>query len=231
MLFPELHKGEKNSMKASASFFRGFFRRIFHSPKQKVFVIGFHKTGTSSLGKALQILGYKVCGSLKEGMDYEDSAIGFTEYLFQKGKQLLEKYDAFQDTPWFLLYEELYRAYPNAYFILTVRNPESWLNSVQSHFGINEYPYHERIYTSLDPFKSRELYLARFTDHNQAIREFFKGNDNFLEFSIESDGWEQLAGHLGLKIPITKFPYANKASDRNSFISKVKMKLKKGYYN
>jgi Sulfotransferase domain len=231
MLFPELHKGEKNSMKASASFFRGLFKRIFNSPKQKVFVIGFHKTGTSSLGKALQILGYKVCGSLKEGMDYEDSAIGFTEYLLRKGKPLLEKYDAFQDTPWFLLYEELYRTYPKAYFILTVRDPESWLHSVQNHFGTNEYPYHKWIYTSLDPFKSRELYLARFNDHNRTIRDFFKGKDNFMEFSIETDGWKQLAGHLGLKIPMTKFPYANKASHRNSFISKIKMKLKKGYYN
>jgi len=231
MLFPELHKGEKNSMKASISFFRGLFRRIFNSRKQKVFVIGFHKTGTSSLGKALQILGYRVCGSLKEGIDYEEATIGITEYLLQKGKPLLEKYDAFQDTPWFLLYEELYRLYPNAYFILTVRDPDSWLISVQNHFGTNDYPYHKWIYGSLDPFKSSELYLAHFNDHNQAVRDFFKGSDNFMEFSIETDGWEKLAGHLGLKIPLTKFPYVNKASDRNSFISKVKMKLKKGYYN
>lgn len=29
---------------------------------EKVFVVGFHKTGTSSLTKALEILGYKVAG-------------------------------------------------------------------------------------------------------------------------------------------------------------------------
>ena len=31
----------------------------------KVFCIGFHKTGTSSLGAALKILGYKVCGPVE----------------------------------------------------------------------------------------------------------------------------------------------------------------------
>jgi len=32
--------------------------------KQKIFVIGFHKTGTSSLGAALEILGYTVCDAV-----------------------------------------------------------------------------------------------------------------------------------------------------------------------
>ncbi len=183
------------------------------------------------MGKALQVLGYKVCGSLKEGKDYEEAAVGFKEYVFQKGKPLLAKYDAFQDTPWFIFYEELYRSYPDAYFILTTRNADAWLNSVQKHFGTQDFLYHRWIYNSLDSFKDRELYLERFNNHNQAIRKFFKENDKFLEFSIENDGWDELVGFLGQRKPWSKFPHSNKASHRASLISKIKTKLKKWYYN
>ena len=61
-------------------------------------MIGFHKTGTSSYGKALQRLGYKVCGSLKEAYDYESSGLKFNEYLIEKAKPLFEKYDALSIT-------------------------------------------------------------------------------------------------------------------------------------
>ena len=121
MYFPELNRNEQNSLKMSSAFLLGLFRRIFLKRKRKVFIIGFHKTGTSTLGKALQILGYTVCGSLKEAYDY-DLNKDVKSYILEKAKPLLNTYDSFQDTPWFLIYKELYQLYPDAYFILTKRS-------------------------------------------------------------------------------------------------------------
>ena len=203
MLFPELRRNEANSMRASPAFFKGLRRRIFNTRKQKVFVVGFHKTGTSSMGKALQILGYKVCGLLKEGFDFEQSEKDPREYILEKGKPLLNKYEAFQDTPWFLFYEELYEMYPDAYFILTIRNSEKWLKSLQKHFKDKAWPYHEWIYGTLDSLNNGEVYLKRYEAHNKAVKEFFKNKPNFIEYKLEEDGWEKLAGFLKIKVPKT----------------------------
>ncbi len=68
--------------------------------KNKVIGIGFHKTGTSTLDSALVELGYKVLGTridLASNLFNED---------FETVFKLTEKYDAFQDNPWPLLYKK-----------------------------------------------------------------------------------------------------------------------------
>ena len=77
MLFPELYRKEINSMRPSKEFMMGLFHGFGTFKTKKYFVIGFHKTGTSSMGKALQIVGFRVCGSLKEGYDYSKQQIPF----------------------------------------------------------------------------------------------------------------------------------------------------------
>ena len=59
--------------------------------KQKVFCIGAHKTGTTSLEVALKKLGYRVCGSF--GTKDPDIASKVHEMAYE----LVEKYDAFED--------------------------------------------------------------------------------------------------------------------------------------
>lgn len=230
MFFPELHMNEINSMKFSKAFLSGVLRRIFCTQNRKIFVIGFHKTGTSSLGKALQVLGYKVCGSLKEAYGYKEKP-DVKEYILNKARPLMLKYDAFQDTPWFILYKELYRLFPDSYFILTVRQEEQWLKSVQRHFGDNFFHFHDFIYGTTDSFVDSDQYLKQFNSHNQEVKEFFKDNPNFMVFDVSMNGWKELCNFLGVRKPIFhKFPNANKASQRNSLFSKVKKKIKGLYY-
>ena len=59
--------------------------------------IGWHKTGTTSLGFALELLGYRV----------QDSAIDRRPLYRNRIDQIIEQlngYDACQDCPWNLLY-------------------------------------------------------------------------------------------------------------------------------
>lgn len=229
MLFPELHRKEVNSMKASPAFLKGLFRRISKRRHKKVFIIGFHKTGTSSLGKALQILGYKVCGSLKEAHNY-DNQQDMKSFLLKTASPLLNRYDAFQDTPWFLLYKELYERYPDAYFILTKRPTELWINSVQKHFGNQTFKFHDYIYGTNDSFNDSTQYVKVYENHNISVEHFFSNKGNFLQFDVSRDGWDQLVTFLKVKKPTSKFPHANEAKYRSRTLTKVKKLIKKLYY-
>ena len=82
--------------------------------KEKVFVIGFQKTGTTSLELALNYLGYSVYSVDKNLFKYKNK-----EELNIYIKAKLENWDAVQDMPWPLFYKELYELYPNAKFIFT----------------------------------------------------------------------------------------------------------------
>ena len=86
--------------------------------KYKIFGIGLHRTGTSSLNEALNILGYR---SIHTPLDiYPDI-----------DTRIIDKYDAFTDNPIPLLYKQLDRLYPGAKFILTTRDLDSWIKSVK----------------------------------------------------------------------------------------------------
>ncbi|MDR9409546.1 MAG: sulfotransferase [Balneolaceae bacterium] len=219
-------------MKASEAFFLGLPRRILRRPKKKVFIIGFHKTGTSSMGKAFQILGYRVCGNLKEGFDFKKQDKPAEKYIFSKAKTLLPRFDCFQDTPWFMFYKELYEVHPNAYFILTVRPEENWIQSVVNHFGNRDNsPYHEWIYGHADPRTNEETYLQTYQEHNRSVKDFFKHKSNFIVFNLkENDKWEKLCAFLGVPEPKISFPYVNTSKSRNSYYRKLKLQVKKIYY-
>lgn len=229
MYFPELNRNEQNSLKMSSAFLLGLFRRIFLKRKRKVFIIGFHKTGTSTLGKALQILGYTVCGSLKEAYDY-DLNKDVKSYILEKAKPLLNTYDSFQDTPWFLIYKELYQLYPDAYFILTKRSEKRWIKSVQKHFGDQKFKYHDYIYGTNNSIKDESIYLKRYQNHNLEVELFFEGKSNFLIFDIENSNWETLVSFLGARKPLVAFPHANKAGNNLLLKTKVKSLIKQLYY-
>ena len=187
----------------------------------KVFCIGFHKTGTTSLGKALRILGYKVKGPF--GVDDPDIA----EKVYELFPSIVDQYDAFQDNPWPILYEELDEQYPDSKFILLVRDPELWLRSQIRHFGTRETPMRKWIYgeSSGCPVDNEEIYLKRFNQHYADVYEYFKvRSDDLLVMDLaDGDGWDKLCSFLGCDTPRKPFPHANKANSRGQgFRNRIK---------
>ena len=85
----------------------------------KIFVIGFHKTGTKSLASALKKLGYRVTGP--NGIEDPDIA----DNVYSMAYTLVEQYDAFQDNPWPIIYKEIDKRYPESKFILTLRDSKN----------------------------------------------------------------------------------------------------------
>ena len=100
----------------------------------KIFCIGFHKTGTTTLEVALQRLGYRVTGSF--GTKDPDIASKVHELAYAK----VPDYDAFEDNPWPILYRDLDARFPGSKFILTRRPSDAWIRSQVKDFASTETP-------------------------------------------------------------------------------------------
>ena len=178
--------------------------------KAKVFCIGFHKTGTTSLEEALVLLGYRVTGT----NNTKDPEIA--EKVYDLADELVAKYDAFQDNPWPVLYREMDEKYPGSKFILTMRSPESWISSQVRDFGLRETPMRRWIYgeDAGCPEGNEDVYVARYERHNREVQEYFRDrSDDLLILDLpKGDGWPELCGFLGVDVPDKPFPHANKAS-------------------
>jgi hypothetical protein len=176
----------------------------------KVFGIGFHKTGTSSLARALSILGYRVTGP--NHVNDPDIA----RNVHDVAQQLVEQYDAFQDNPWPIIYRELDQRYPGSKFILTMRPTEKWIRSIVDHFGRSNTPMRKWIYGVGHPRGNEQIYVDRYERHNKEVAEYFRDRpDDLLTFRVtEGDGWESLCPFLHEEIPTAAFPHLNTAAGR-----------------
>ena len=176
----------------------------------KVFCIGFHKTGTTSLGEALELLGYRVTGP--NGTRDPDIA----KNVHSMAESLVEQYDAFQDNPWPIIYREMDRTYPNSRFILTVRSSRSWIASQVRQFGSAETPMRTWIYGVGCPEGNEDIYVRRFENHNRDVIDYFRDrpNDLLVLDLAGGGGWPSLCSFLGADTPGVPFPHANKADER-----------------
>jgi len=189
----------------------------------KVFCIGFHKTGTTSIGEALELLGFRVTGPNGS----RDRDIANTVHLL--AESLVVEYDAFQDNPWPILYREMDEKCPGSKFILTLRDPESWIRSQVKQFGTKETPMRRWIYGVGGPKGNEEIFLERFNRHNREVREYFadRPEDLLVMDLAAGDGWEKLCPFLGKDVPRIPFPHANKATDREASKQKGAARLVK----
>lgn len=220
-------------MAPTSSFFRGLFRRLTMKERRKIFVLGFHKTGTTSLAKALQVLGYRVCGFVNPLPGIEPDTHTREELFDRTYRPLLEQYDAFEDTPWFLFYKELLEIYPDARFILTRRPPEVWYRSALKHFGGYDRRSFQWIYSGKgDPVGNRELYLETYNRHNQEVIDYFREKKkSLLVMNLPEDfNWETLCEFLECRVPFGSFPHANSISSRDTIRRKVLDHVKARYY-
>ena len=184
--------------------------------KPRVFCIGWHKTGTTTMGKALLELGYSVLGCRLDMAN---------PLLRNKLEIVLEeagKYDALQDVPWAALFKELDKAYPGSKFILTWRDPDRWLKSASNHFKSADVYLHKWLYGNGVLEGNEDIYLQRYKKHNNDVRDYFANRTDYLEMDLSTnDGWDKLCGFIDEPIPQKKFPHANKGRHNYSLSEKT----------
>ena len=186
--------------------------------KQKVFCIGFHKTGTTSIGKALEFLGYNNChgaGELRAKYGDQNFLKMLVDGELDGILEFVAAYDSFNDNPWFLIYEQLVETFPDAQYILTVRSKEKWLKSAKRYFGQSTNPIRKFIYGKPSIEGNELIYLNRYINHNDAVIEYFKSiNKELLILDLEEDNnWKSLSTFLNRDIPTVPFPHLNKSKE------------------
>lgn len=101
---------------------------------EKVFGIGWAKTGTTTLGTCLSILGF----------NHQSQNLTIIKDLergnFRQFDLLVENHDSFDDWPWIIYYEKLFAEYPNAKFILTKRESANWVKSYKNMLSSQKRP-------------------------------------------------------------------------------------------
>lgn len=173
----------------------------------KVFGIGLEKTGTSTLGRALEILGF----DSRKGFDMEllqNYISGDVERVLRAA----EPHDHFEHYPWAFVYQEAYEKYPDSRFILTVRTSSfRWFNSL-CHYARRTGPREERqlVYGHAMPnlFEAEDKQF--YEKHNQSVRDFFAEHDSsrLLEVCWAHDhGWAELCEFLEKPVPEIEFPH------------------------
>ena len=191
--------------------------------KNKVFCLGFHKTGTTSLAEALKQLGYRVTGP--NGVNDPN----IEKNVLPMAYDLIEKFDAFQDNPWPIIYKKIDKNYPDSKYILLLRNSDAWIKSIINHFGQEKTPMREWIYGVGCPEGNEEIYINRFEKHNADVLNYFKNRpEDLLVMELaKGDGWEKLCKFLEKDIPLKPFPHEQKAADREK---KLKDKNSQKYF-
>ncbi|HBE19862.1 MAG TPA: hypothetical protein DEG17_25400 [Cyanobacteria bacterium UBA11149] len=164
-----------------------------------IFGCGLSRTGNKSLGNALKVLGYN---PVKYPKSIEELGV---------------IYDAAVDITVIAWLDELDRKFPDAKWILTIRDMDSWLASCARWFGRSledctpykqSYLRHYRqiVYgtESFDPLLWQEVYHH----HIDRINTKFEGcSDRLLVMDIcQGESWEKLCHFLDKPIPDTPFP-------------------------
>lgn len=178
----------------------------------KVFCLGLPKTGTTSLERVLQSLGYTVtawCG--QEHYDLMDKG-------WDLAQPLLLQHNAFRDNPWCFMYREALAQFPDAKFILSTRDEQSWIESQVRHFGDLESVFFMWGY-GVPYIKGYESKVVEAMHrHNQSVRETIpKGQ--LLEYNLTKDVdiTNKIREFLGYPLVNIPFPVVNEKIGLNTF--------------
>ena len=169
----------------------------------KVFGIGLSRTGTTKLAYILDQLGF--------------NTLDFVTPLFDRDKEgkpvprdwsVLERRNAFTDSPIPLLYPELDRRSPGAKFILTTRDLDSWLASMHWmltegriiwNYGPQIDHYHREIYGT-SKFNEKTLSAGWHAFHSD-VHDYFRDREHDLLVVELAKGFDvtRLTSFLGVE--------------------------------
>ena len=173
----------------------------------KVFGTGWQRTGTTSLGQALNALGVRT-------RQYP------WPLLDNLNHPIIHRFDGFCDNPIPIVYRDLDRLHPGSKFIHTIRDEEGWLKSVQwlmtggaVKFQWDTLPKGwemiERLYGTRE--YDEKIFRERYRRHNEQVLEYFSARpgDLLVIDLTQGDDFNKICPFLGLPVPDESFPHRN----------------------
>ena len=203
----------------------------------KIICAGAGKTGTKSIAKALRHLGFTV-------FDWEEQMFDFLDHwvdVFQNGtkpdvKRVYQNADVCVDLPGYFFFEEILEAFPDCKVILSVREEDSWIESIVRHLEII-YATRSKIVSMLSPTSSKMFYVfesflnaatgtvntkstyvmrKRYRIHNHRVKSIVPA-DKLLVYNVKQ-GWKPLCDFLECKVPTIAFPRENIKGEINKTV-------------
>ena len=175
-----------------------------HDASRKIFVVGFKKTGTTTMERILATL--KMTPALPGKI-----RVAASRALVRNGDPepalaaAASPARAFEDSPWCSaaaipqfggarLYEELAKRHENARFILTVRESQSWWASVERWVAVKASKKEKliRTYTTLLGVTrfDNETFIEAYEEHNRRVQDFFSDQpDRLLVVDLREATW------------------------------------------
>ena len=187
---------------------------------------GMGRTGTISLQMALDSLGLKPCFRMTELFKHPEKAADWL--AADRGEEVdwqeaLAGYTTALDWPVCDHYGKLAEAFPEAKFILTVRDIDAWIDSTQRTIFSPE--NQQRLATGGVPAEAYEVIKCGWRRHfdgrindREVLAEGFRRHVDLVKQTIPaerllvfdvSEGWGPLCQFLGTQLQIWDFPFAN----------------------
>ena len=187
----------------------------------------FGRTGTKSLKAALEMLGLDPCHHMYEVRvgpgqlaHWQRAARGEA----MDWAEVFKDYQACVDWPSARYWREIAATFPEAKVLLTVRDPDSWFDSVQrtilplmrNHENLDTEIRRQRMAMAYDVIV-RQTFDERMDDREHATRIYRDYMDDvkrsvdpgrLIVYEIGS-GWEPLCAGLGMPVPDKPFPKTN----------------------
>ncbi|KAI1361420.1 P-loop containing nucleoside triphosphate hydrolase protein [Xylaria arbuscula] len=214
--------------------------------EKKVIVLSYSRSGTLGLCNAMQFLGYKPYNMGQVIQNGYPHLKMFSEALQIKRTgqsapysrpdfdKWMWNYDVLTIVPCYLT-EEIIQAYPNAKFILTVREPEAWARSIWNTISLLDSRAQSFPSSFFKHFDSTDLQFSRlvhlifmtitrglgrneagwhaamkeYEEYNERVKKLVP-SDRLLVAKLEDGlGWEQICPFLEVDVPTIPYPRMN----------------------
>ncbi|MGE5378070.1 MAG: sulfotransferase family protein [Bacteroidota bacterium] len=203
---------------------------------------GFGRTGTHSLGFALEKLGFGPCYNMHEVAKNQGHRELWNKALDGEHVDWDHMFSSYKSTvewPGVTFFDEIVQHYPDARVILTWRDPEDWYGSAQNtifealELSVQNPDPDKRESHSLTRrlilehtfggrYSEKEYVIEVYQKHIQHVVELVP-RERLLQFDIR-DGWKPLCDFLQTAIPAEPFP---KVNERSEFIDSAPEWVKK----
>jgi len=183
----------------------------------RILGVGLSKTGTTSLYRALSLLGFRSLHyddrRLNDVVDGSNPHPDFHRY---------NDVDAVLDIPTAVFYEELLEAYRECRCILSIRDENEWWESIRAHFNDRRpiacreqapFKWDLRHYVYGSARATEFLFRKRFRQHNRQVCDRVPPERLLVIDVTAGEGWEKLCPFLGVDAPAAPFPHQNRLKE------------------
>ncbi|XP_065641555.1 uncharacterized protein LOC136073621 isoform X2 [Hydra vulgaris] len=206
----------------------------------KIICVGYSKTGTKSMTKALTELGF-VVHDFEQHYDINlENYITLLKDEEHEGllKEMYETVDAVIAFPSYIIWQKIFKAFPDSKVILTTReNYEVWFKSFEKTHSLMEESRSKKYLRSLlsstwsnihlmeelafnkifpqnmSTTLNKENWINSIRLHEASVKQLVP-KDQLLVYKV-GEGWERLCKFLNKSIPVTQFPKENITEGNN----------------